>query len=179
MAKKYNLALIPISKGNEAITLANKLSHIADKYLLGERSFPHVTLHQFQADEKDIDIIWKKVCEEWQQKSINLEFNKFSCVTFDSNIFWVSLLPVDCDVLHRMHGFIANFLSLPVKKTFDPHMTLINTKDREYEKEVAKLSSFYEPIKDNFVLCLGISDDIGQLTEVIRVEDEKKILKFI
>lgn len=178
MTKKYNLALIPMSKGDEVVAFAKKFSRIADMYLLGERSLPHVTLYQFQAEEKNIDIIWEKVCDGCQQKSINLEFNKFSCITFDNNIFWVSLLPDNCEVLHRMHDIIADILSLPSKKTFDPHMTLINTKDREYEKEVAKLSSFYEPIKDKFILSLGVSDDIGQLTEVIRVLDEKEILKF-
>jgi len=173
MKKKYNLALTPTCKGYEAVKLANKLAHIADNYLLGEKSLPHVTLYQFQAEENDIDSIWKKVCGTWEEKPINLIFNKFSCITFNDDIFWVSLLPDNLDVLNKMHVFIANILLLPVKKAFDPHMTLINTKHKEYETEVEKLSRSYEPIEDNFLLSLGASDDIGQLTELIHIVNEK------
>ncbi len=172
MTKKYNLTLTPLSKGNEVVTLAKKLSHIADEYLLGEKSLPHVTLYQFQVEEKDIGPIWKKVCDVWKEEPIYLTFNEFSCITFDNNIFWVSLLPDNDNVLHKMHRFIADILLLPSIKTFDPHVTLINTKDKEYEKEVAKLSYCYEPIKDSFILSLGASDDIGQFTKVIHIVDE-------
>src|SRR3990167_11050710 len=167
MTKKYNLALIPVTKNNEVITLAKKLSPITDKYLLGEKSLPHVTLYQFQAEEEEIGSIWKQVIEVWKEKPIDLAFNKFSCITFDNTIFWVSLLPDKCDVLHKMHAVIANILKLPIKKMFDPHMTLINSKDKEYEKEVAKLSDLYKPITDTLILSLGMSDDIGQFINLI------------
>jgi 2'-5' RNA ligase len=66
-----------------------------------------------------------------------------------------------------MHGLIAHIINLPIKKSYDPHMTLISTKNKEYEKEVKKFLSLYEPISDKFVLSLGKLDDIGQLIEVI------------
>src|SRR3990167_2068144 len=161
MKKKYNLVLIPVTKNNEVITLTQKLSPIADKYLLCEKSLPHVTLYQFQAEEEEIGSIWNQVMGAWKEKLIDLVFNKFSCITFDNTIFWVSLLPDKRDVLHKMHATIANVLKFPIKKTFDPHMTLINSKDKEYEQEVAKLSDSYTPITDTFILSLGVSDDIG------------------
>lgn len=167
MSKKYNLALIPIFKNDEVVTLSKKFSDIADKYLLGEKSLPHVTLYQFQAEENEINPIWEQVCGVWEKKPIDLAFNQFSCITFGSDIFWISLLPDNCEILNTMHGLIADILKLPIKKSFYPHMTLINTKDKEYEKKVAKLSGSYKPIADSFILSLGTADDIGQLTEVI------------
>ena len=46
-------------------------------------------------------------------------------------------------------------------------MTLINTKDPAYKVLVRKLSETYVPISDIFILALGKSDAIGQLTEII------------
>lgn len=172
MKKKYNLALIPTSKGNEVITLAKKLSAIADMYILSEKSLPHVTLYQFQIEEKEVDEIWKNICRVWQEKQIDLMFDQFSCMTFDNCIFWASLLPNHCEVLHKMHIDIAHVLRLPVNKSFDPHMTLISSRTNEYEKEVALISDSYKPISDTFILSLGVSDDIGQLTEIIYRYDE-------
>lgn len=176
MPKKYNLALTPVTKGGEIVTFSQKFSNIADKYLLGKSSLPHVTLYQFDAEEKEIDTIWEGVRRVWEEKPVELEFNKFSCISFDNIIYWVSLLPRDCSALHEMHGIIARILGLPPKKNFDPHMTLINTKDKTYEKEVDKSRPSYVPITDTFVLTLGLSDEIGQLTEVVhRYEVEHRV----
>lgn len=167
MKKKYNLALTPVSRSNDVIALAKRFSNIADEYLLGNESIPHVTLYQFQAEETEINHIWEQVCRIWEKKPLKFVFKKFSCITFDNNIFWVSLVPSNCDVLHKMHGCIANILQLPIKKMFDPHMTLVNTKDKEYEKTAAFISASYKPIMDTFILSLGLSDDSGQLVNII------------
>lgn len=167
MKRKYNLALIPQTKNDEAVSLARKFSGIADKYLLGENSNPHVTLYQFEIEEKEVDDIWARVSEEWEEKPITLEFNKFSCITFDNFTYWVSLLPDQDAILRKMHSNIADMIRMPVKKSFDPHMTLISSKNKDYEKEVQKLSPSYHTITDTFVLCLGRSDDVGQLTEIL------------
>lgn len=166
MLKKYNLALMPISKSNEVVSFAKKFSDLADQYLLGESSLPHVTIYQFEVEEKEIDGIWSRVSEIWKESPIDLEFKKFSCITFDNSTYWVSLLPNNCEKLYEMHALIADIINLPIKKTFDPHLTLISTKNKEYEKEVERLSSSYMPISDKFVLSLGMADEIGQLIEV-------------
>src|SRR6185312_16063450 len=119
MIKKYNLALIPVSKSKEVISLANKFSQWADNYLLGEKSFPHVTLYQFYSEESDIPSTWEKTCQEWKYESLKLIFNEFSYITFDDHTYWVSLLPDNDDVLHKMHGYVANAISLPINKSFD------------------------------------------------------------
>ena len=165
---KYNLALTPVSTGDEIVKCAIQLSKLADKYLIGKDSLPHVTLYQFNAEEKIIDDIWKRVKEAWKEEPpIELEFKEFSCVSFDGVIFWVSLLPNNRDKLHEMHGLIAQVLNKPTKKNFDPHMTLFNTKNKDCEKDVGAIKSFYKPISDVFVLSLGHSDDVGQLTKIL------------
>ncbi len=163
--QKYNLALIPASCGNEVIRYANQFAWLADKYLLGVNSLPHVTLYQFEADK--IEDVWKKAKSVWKENSILLNFYKFSCVSFDNYIFWTSLLPDHGDELLRMHRLIAEVLGKPVKENFEPHMTLFNTKNKDYEKEVNELKKSYQPIFDKFVLSLGKCDAIGQLTEII------------
>jgi len=167
MPKKYNLALIPVSKGVEVIRFANKFANLADKYLLSENSLPHITIYQFAAEEKEINDVWRKVKEAWKESLIDLEFKKFSCITLGDSIYGVSLLPDNHEKLQIMHALIARIINLPIKKSFDPHMTLVNTKNKEYKKEVERLSSDYEPISDKFILSLGISDDIGQLVKVV------------
>ncbi len=167
MKNRYNLALIPSSESDAVVKYAHFLLDIADGYLLGEHSLPHVTLYQFQANESDIESIWEKAYSELNQTSIELAFEKFSCITFDRTVFWVSLLPDNDDVLMKMHSIVANVIKQPVKPSYDPHMTLINTKDSSYENLVNKLAKIYTPIKDTFVLALGRSDDIGQLIEII------------
>lgn len=84
---KYNLALIPVSKGDEAVEYAKQLSELADKYILGKDSLPH--------------------------------------------------------------------------------MTLLNTRNKDYEKDVDSIKKSYNPISDKFVLSLGHSDDVGQLTKIL------------
>lgn len=166
--KKYNLALTPISKSKVIIALAKKISVIADQYILGKHSHPHVTLYQFQAEEEKIEMLWKKVCSIWQQKTILLTFHNISYTTSDHEIFWTALLPDHEDELYKMHEVIATILQLPIKKTFSPHMTLVNSKSKEYTNAVdSLLTDSYTPITDQFVLSLGISDQIGQLTKII------------
>ncbi len=172
MKNKYNLALTPISKKEEFIKLSQQFSNIADKYSLGNNSLPHVTLYQFEADEKEIENIWKQTCEIWEEKPINLEFSKFSCITFDNATYWVSLLPNNYDTLHKMHSIIANIIKLPIKKNFDPHVTLISTKNKDYEKKADEISQSYTPITDTFVLTIGKSDTVDQLTEIIHQHDK-------
>lgn len=167
MKSRYNIALIPANESDSVIKCANFLSSVVDRYLLGKNSLPHVTLCHFQSNEYNIESIWKKALDGLNQTSIELTFERFSCITFDRSTFWASLLPNKGDVLMKMHNIIAGIVEQPAKTNYDPHMTLINTKDSSYENLINRLSKTYTPIKDVFVLALGKSDDIGQLTKVI------------
>lgn len=169
MLKKYNIALVPTTENDSVIKCAQYFSKISDRYQLGENSHPHVTLCQFHADEKEIDELWTQVCELIPEQQIYLEFKEFSCITFDNNIFWVSLMPDQRDILNEMHQIVANAIKSPINKSYDPHMTLINTKDSEYIKMAIALEKTYSPISDNFVLAIGECDSIGQLTKSIHI----------
>jgi len=167
MKNLYNFALIPAKEKNSIIKCAHYLSAITDEYILGEHSLPHVTIYQFEANELDIGTIWEEACNKLTQKSVELTFQKFNCITFDQKIFWTSLLPNNIDVLMKMHVIITEIIKQPAKLNYDPHMTLINTKNAKYENLVNQLFATYSPIKDTFILALGKSDKIGQFTEVI------------
>lgn len=182
MKSRYNIALIPTSESNQVVKFTKNFVSIADKYLLGEKSLPHVTICQFLADESDLANMWDEVCKSLENRSVELSFEKFSCITA-GNSFWVSLLPDNGETLNKMYSKVSKLVKNPIKKTFDyydPHMTLINTLDEKFEDIVKKLSASYIPIKDTFVVALGKSDDIGQLTEVIsRCEvQEKKVFNM-
>jgi 2'-5' RNA ligase len=173
---KYNLALTPISHGDEVVKCANQFSSMANTYLLGENSLPHVTLYQFEASERLIEDIWKRVNESWKKDLIELKFEEFSCISFDNEIFWTSLLPNNRENLFKMHALIAELLGKPIKSNFDPHMTLFNTKNSDYKNDVELIKSTYKPISDTFVLSLGHSDDVGQLSKIIcQYEDKPKV----
>lgn len=165
MLKKYNIALIPKSASKRITDFASNLSNISDQYLLGEHSLPHVTLYQFTAKEENIDVICQKIASSSIPRAINLKFNDFSCITFNQKIFWASLLPDRINDLHNMHKMIAEIIGHPIKSNYDPHMTLMSTQDKEYESLVDELKPNYAPINDEFILSIGESDDIGQISK--------------
>lgn len=167
MKKKYNIALTPTAQSEKIIALARILSPIADKYLLGKDSLPHVTLYQFIFDEGDINTLWQKILIAVHEKNINLVFDKLSCITFDDDTYWASLIPSHRDDLNEIHLLVASILNMPANKSYDPHLTLINTKNQDYENEVKNLINRYLPIKDSFTLSLGEGDDIGQLIKLL------------
>lgn len=167
MKKRYNIALIPFTRRQAFIELSHCFSTIADSYLLGEKSLPHVTLCQFETDESELDTIWKSVFALMPNASLQLTFSEFSCVT-KLSLNWISLLPDKIDILKKMHSEIASIIKTPLNKSFkeyDPHMTLINSKDPSYQKAIEKIS--YAPLTDKFTIALGRSDEMGQLTEVL------------
>lgn len=167
MKNKYNLALVPMSKPSEFIDVAQKLLSISGNYLLGKNSLPHVTLCQFDADDSEIAAIWTKVCDMWHGKSIDIELAEFSYITFDNDTYWISLLPKNSETLHKMHISAAEILKLPAKKTYDPHLTLLNTKNNHCQSEIENIEKYFVSIKDTFKLSLGRSDEVGQFTEII------------
>jgi 2'-5' RNA ligase len=167
MNNRYNIALIPTTQQETIIGYAHKLADIADRYLLGRESLPHITLYQFQAKESELDETWSQVCQSIENKSMALVFESFSCIILENNIFWASLLPNEQDQLKALHNVIAGIIHRPIKSSYDPHMTLISSKNPDYKTHVNELSRSYIPIQDTFVLSLGRSDEIGQYTEVI------------
>lgn len=174
MLRKYNIALLPTSKNQEIVNCSSFFSSISDQYQLGENSLPHVTLCQFQANESTVRDLWDRVCDALTGHIISLELKDFSCISFDHKIFWISLMPDQRTLLNDMHSVVAEIVNSPAKKSYDPHLTLINTKDNEYEKMADKLIKKYSPISDDFVLSIGECDEIGQFTKLLYQCDFKR-----
>lgn len=167
MKNRYNIALIPSSSGNTVIECSRKFSAISDGYLLGDESLPHVTLYQFSAEESGILLILEKLAASDIAKSIDLEFAAFSCISFDEITYWASLMPDKVSELNQMHRVVAEQIGHPFKVGFDPHMTLMSTKDKDYERLVDDVKKGYSPIRDSFILSLGRADEIWQYSKVL------------
>jgi len=172
----YNIALIPQTKSHEFIQLANTFSFLANNYLLGPRSLPHVTLCQFYAETNEIDILWQKVCAALLPSPIELLFTEWSFVTINS-LFWVSLLPSTRDFRGQvplMSTLIKQMIKQSAHKwhltpsSYDPHLTLLNTKQKDYKNTVTSLQTNPIHIIDTFQVCLGRSDEVGQLIEIVK-----------
>ncbi|MDR3478627.1 MAG: hypothetical protein P4M14_11425 [Gammaproteobacteria bacterium] len=169
MNNKFNIALVPKKASDQIISLAKRLAPIADQYILGEKSLPHVTLCQFTATSTDLKNQWKAVRESIINDSLVLQFEKLSCLHINHSN-WVSLLPDKIAELTLLHEAVLKHIKHPVKKysdQYDPHMTLINTQVMNYKEQANQLLSPLTPIQDTFVLTLGRADSIGQLIEII------------
>lgn len=166
MLKKYNIALMPISKKEEIIQFAQHFSAISDEYQLGMHSLPHITLCHFHAEEKNIQAIWQRICQALPKQGIELTLTDFSCITFNGIIFWISLIPNQRSVLNTMHRIVATIVKEPVNAYYTPHMTLANTRDAQYGKKITEITKFYTALSDQFILSIGACDSIGQLTKL-------------
>lgn len=165
--KKYNLALRPLTIHHEVTKLAQQFSGIADHYLLGSHSLAHITLYQFRIDEKEILPLWKNIITAWDPTPISLTLTQWEHSTYQGEMYWISLIPDHTERLHQLHQRIAQQLAKSPKQSFDPHMTLCNTKIPAPNEDVTTRLAHYTPLTDQFVLTLGACDPIGQLTDVI------------
>lgn len=162
------VAFVPVTQGKTIIQYAHQFSDLADHYQLNANSLPHVTLAHFMADKKDLSQIWQKLCLALTPQHITLCLKKFSCIT-RGGYNWVALLPGEDATLKKMHTIVARIIA-PVQKpltAYEPHLTLINTTDKDYIEKIQPLLNSYTQIKDEFILALGACDAIGQLTDIL------------
>ncbi len=171
MENKYILAFIPKFREDQQkiIDYAAKHRSIAGQYMLSEHSLPHITIHQFHADELQLKKIINLVEASNLLKWINLSFESISCISFDNITFWASLMPNHRDTFISLHSDFAELLNFPIKHTYDPHMTLFNSLDSSYEVLVNSIKSQHLTISADFVLALGICDAYGQFTRVLYI----------
>ncbi|MDR3491687.1 MAG: hypothetical protein P4M12_06540 [Gammaproteobacteria bacterium] len=166
---RYNIALIPQTQSAAIIKLAQNFSDISESYLLGADSLPHVTLCQFMQNDSDVKLTWLNVLEVLKTHVIELEFPELN-IFINPNLFWVSLKPNKIDILKKMHKQAASVIKKPLGRCFkfyDAHMSLTNTLDKNFQEHVKAVEKKYKPIKDNFILALGQSDEEGQLKKII------------
>jgi 2'-5' RNA ligase len=84
-----------------------------------------------------------------------------------------SLMPYQHSALNKMHQIVANAVNIPANQSYDPHMTLINTKNAEYKNRADDLAQSYVPIVDAFVLSIGECDEAGQFSKVLHKSEMK------
>ncbi len=169
MLNRYNIALIPLTQGVRIIKLAKKFAGISESYLLGNKSFSHVTLCQFMQTESALEELWKKVSNALKPHFIELEFREFSFFE-NPHVYWISLKPDKIEVLKKMHSTVAKIIRKPLGRSFkmyDAHMTLVNTVHKDFLSLAKAVEKNYIPIKDTFYLALGKSDEVGQFKEII------------
>ena len=172
---KYNIALLPNNNSELIVRYAKIFSKIADQYILGEKSLPHLTLCQFYADPKEAFEIWNKVNDLISHSSISLKFKEISCLTFDEKVFWVSLLPEHNEELLKLHHIVVSCVKNPhgrIGQNYDPHITLMNTIQRDHQNYLKRLSNYFIPFEDSFKIAIGRSDEPGQFIEIIQIKEE-------
>jgi 2'-5' RNA ligase len=165
MKKRYNLALLPISKSNELIDLSHTFSSISAGYQLGVNSLPHVTLHHFEAEQNQINSIWNS-SSKVLETGIEIRFSQLDYGVY-KDMHWISLLPENTNILHKLHALTAQIIQSPINPNYQPHLTLINTKVNNYQTEINRISQSFQSISDKFLLTLGESDKIGQFTKIL------------
>lgn len=167
MKKKYNIALTPTSKGSEFIDMAKHFAPLHDQYCLGTHSLPHVTLIQFYADENLVTHLWENACQTIKPHQLTLRFSAFSVTSSNNTLFWVALMPDQRETLYGMHLAAAEVVGEMPRDNYDPHLTLINTKDPTCQVRTTLLEKKYQVISDEFVLSIGDCDAHGQVTGLI------------
>jgi hypothetical protein len=88
--------------------------------------------------------------------------------TIDSGLNWYLLIPKELEELQKMHKKVLTIIKNPKSKSYpsyDPHLTLLNSRDLEKTDNENKLDS---EIKMPFVIAITDRDKIGQATKVIR-----------
>lgn len=167
MKHRYNVALIPRYKSNDLIALARNFYPLAGKYKIGGNSQPHITLCQFMASETECESFWKQICESSIEHTITLSLIEIDYCTTDSTN-WIFLRPNKLESLMKMHCIVADIIDTRIGRCFekfDAHMTLVNTDEENFPGKVK--SQHFEPIQDEFILTLGLTDDMGQYKKII------------
>ncbi len=173
MLTRYNIALIPTDANDQLLAYGNTFSDKAHTYKLGPRSIPHITLCHFQAEEQQIPVIFERLTQ-LKLPAIQLTFDTLRSKTYPNSPWgadgmrWISLMPDKFDKLKEMHYAVASLVK-PTNAAFDqydPHLTLVNTLDSSSDK-INESPRVNTRIQDQFIIALGRSDDVGQLTETL------------
>ncbi|MDR3501283.1 MAG: hypothetical protein P4L79_01710 [Legionella sp.] len=167
---RYCVALLPIKNADTFISLSEQISLEKD-YKLGLNSFPHVTISQFWLEENKLEILWETVIAIISVTTLNLTFKTFSCLTFDNKNFWISILPTKTLELYELHKQLSSIINTKARRPYDPHLTLLSTKEANYIEKASSILNKYISISDDFVIAIGNCDELGQFTNIIHQSD--------
>ena len=164
--KKYNIALIPKFRVDAFVSLVIKKRSYANGYCIGTNSIPHVTICQFLFDSVFVKNIWYDICSWMNVTTINLSFSRYSNITFDKKIYWISLIPDNLDILRELFQVISEYVTSIREDQYDPHLTLLNypKMNSPFIQTILNKDVFVE---DQFELVLGCCDQLGQLEKIL------------
>lgn len=167
--RKYGIAFVPKNRVSEFISLASAYQKIMHNYIIDKTSIPHVTICQFHFDEGDLNKLYNLVSSSISDVTLKINFKKFSQLSFDNELSWISLLPENSLVLNNIYEQALKLVK-PIRiDKYDPHLTLFNYKSGEQngsDKIDLLLESQIE-ITDEFFLIIGEIDSVGQLTKIV------------
>lgn len=161
----FNIAYAPKTRSNDYVKITEKYKAKTLNYCIGIDSLPHVTVAQFVAEDYDINEIWSNICSSIEEDSVILSFSELSNITFNGEIYWLSLLPDTNKTLIETFKIVSNIVKPIRSDAYDPHLTLFNYIPDQLEIHLDAQREI--KIQDEFELVLGKSDDVGQLIEII------------
>lgn len=164
--KRFNIAYVPKTNSEILTKLVTNYKYQTHNYCLGESSLPHITVCQFYFDEKSLDEVWEKVCSSDAEKNITLNFNELSNISFNGELYWLSLLPVQRKSLENNFEIISKIIPPIRKDEYDPHLTLFNYYPLKLSPDLQKIQKESNVLEDEFELAIGESDEVGQLKSI-------------
>ncbi|MBV8801780.1 MAG: hypothetical protein JO131_02210 [Gammaproteobacteria bacterium] len=176
---KYNFALVPIGQGEQFVEYATQLSYLIGsigQYCLKPNIIPHVTLCQFDSDEDELDMLWKKFNKLEHPNTIKLIFNKVKN-TINAGKNWFSLIPNEVLALKFMHKNSLKIIKEPKNlygDNYDPNLTLLNSLDLQKSDDAYKINV---PLTAIFCIAITNRDEAGQAFKIIRCNDVHPILE--
>jgi len=167
---RYNIALLPVRGAEKVVRLSGEFANIAEGYRLGSHSLPHVTLCQFVAYPVVLEDLWRQVCTQTGCVQVELTFRKLSFTTSDQQVYWIALVPDEREMLQELHEQVTGIIGQPLNRAYanyDPHMTLVNTKNSAGKNLLLPVEKAMQPLRERFVLSLGKADALWQYREVL------------
>lgn len=167
--EKYNIALISTGHPEAYIELANIFfKENSQGYLLGQNSFPHITLCQFMSDRSILPFIIVELEKVDRNPPIHLTGLRFSN-KYNSNLWAASLSVERTSALMNLLQCVVDILYhhnlVPLNPTEDlytHHLTLAGVNGiqvKNFSKDIF--------MDDLFNLALGESDELGQFTKIL------------
>lgn len=172
----YNLALVPESDSfsRVLVELARvNLTEQASGYMLGEQAIPHVTICQFQAQDKQVDALWNSLSAEDSsalQAFMPLVFSHIYIKPGKNqhlDKYWVGLAVQWHTAIFTLQNWAtcqlaaANIESLTLSHNYFPHLTLARCKpDVPITLHTLPAPDFFAA-QQTFVPTIGLSDAMG------------------
>lgn len=169
----YMIALIPPQDMIMTCTqAAQKLfSSVSDDYLLSEHSLPHITVCQFECEQKQIaQAVWKEVASQITTHSVPVQLRGISFIKgleAHRGFYWAELAVARDEELMKMHRLAvvvtqARGLTClnEIGDLYRPHLTLARIRlPKSLQTWPDDLLDSPAPFKLDFMLCSPYNEE--------------------